>query len=245
MDPMPSTSRNAASARSMAVFCFSSWAMMLVNPSIKSLMLLIDLPQSYCFRNVFNIGRRRLLTVRPDRPRRGQEAPLSAWRDNELYMRKRIVQSRAVDAAGESDGAWLHLNKIATVEVTSEREGFPIEAVFAHNGGPGWRAARAGRQVIRIIFDEPVAVGRIRLRFEEKQTERTQEFTLSWCPAAGGCREIVRQQWNFSPGGSTSEIEDYAVSLEAVSAIELQIEPDIAGKDAVATLAMWRVAGPA
>jgi hypothetical protein len=88
-------------------------------------------------------------------------------------------------------------------------------------------------------------VARIRLSFEERERERTQEFTLSWCPAAGGCGEIVRQQWNFSPGGSTSEIEDYAVSLEAVSALELQIEPDIVRKDAVATLAMWRIAGPA
>ena len=37
---------------------------------------------------------------------------------------------------------------------------------------------------------------------------------------------------------------DYAVSLEAVSAIELNVQPDIAGTDAVATLAQWRVAGP-
>lgn len=160
-------------------------------------------------------------------------------------MRKRIVESRAVDAAGESDGAWLNLSEIATVEVTSEREGFPIEAVFALSSGPGWRAARAGGQTIRIIFDEPVAVSSIRLRFEEPERERTQEFTLSWCPAAGGRREIVRQQWNFSPEGSKTEIEDYAVNLEAVSALELQIEPDIGGGDAVATLTLWRVAGPA
>ncbi len=163
--------------------------------------------------------------------------------ENEMHMRKRIVQSRAVDTVGESDEVWLNLSEIATVEVTSEQEGFPIEAVFALSGDPGWRAARAGGQVIRIIFDEPIAVARIRLRFDEAETERTQEFTLSWCPAAGGSREIVRQQWNFSPGGSMSEIEDYAVSLEAVSALELQIEPDIAGRDAVATLALWRVAG--
>jgi hypothetical protein len=53
----------------------------------------------------------------------------------------------------------------------------------------------------------------------------------------------LRQQWNFSPAGSTIEIEDYAVSLEAVSALELRIRPDIAGNDALATLAQWQVAG--
>jgi hypothetical protein len=158
-------------------------------------------------------------------------------------MRKRIVDTGAAQTIGVADAGWLTLSEIATVEVTSEEEGFPIEAVFAPGGGRGWRAARAGQQVIRIVFDEPVAVGRIRLRFDEPATERTQEFTLGWCPAAGGCREIVRQQWNFSPAGSTAETEDYAVSLEAVSALELTIQPDIGGKTAVATMGMWRVGG--
>ncbi len=134
------------------------------------------------------------------------------------------MESRTVDAVGESNAVWLNLSETATVELTSEQEGFPIEAVFALSGDPGWRAARVGQQAIRIIFDEPIAVARIWLRFEEPERERTQEFTLSWCPASGGCRQIARQQWNFSPGGSTCEIEDYAVSLEAVSAREFQID---------------------
>ena len=64
---------------------------------------------------------------------------------------------------------------------------------------------------------------------------------LSWCPATGGITEIVRQRWNFSPGGSTTEFEDYAVNLENVSALELSIQPDISGADQVATLDSWRV----
>jgi hypothetical protein len=158
-------------------------------------------------------------------------------------MRKRIGGVPTARNSSPSDGGWLNLSEIATVEVSSEQDGFPIEAVFADNGGRGWRASQPGAQIIRILFDEPVAVRRIRLRFEEPQDERTQEFTLSWCPAAGGSREIVRQQWNFSPAGSTAEIEDYVVSLEAVSTLELAIEPDIGSEKAVATLAMWRVAG--
>jgi hypothetical protein len=158
-------------------------------------------------------------------------------------MRKRITAESTARTNSPSDGSWLNLSEIATVEVSSEQDGFPIERVFADTGGPGWRASQAGKQVIRILFDEPIAVRRIRLRFEEPQDKRTQEFTLRWCPAAGGSREIVRQQWNFSPAGSTTEIEDYAVSLEAVSTLELAIEPDIGSEKAVATLAMWRVAG--
>jgi hypothetical protein len=53
--------------------------------------------------------------------------------------------------------------------------------------------------------------------------------------------EIVRQQWNFSPAGSTTEMEDYVVDLEAVSVLELAIQPDLSRRQAVATLASWRL----
>ena len=69
-----------------------------------------------------------------------------------------------------------------------------------------------------------------------------QEFTLRWSPDDGGpVREIIRQQWNFSPAGSTVEVEEYAVSLTAVSVLELEIEPDMAAGKAVATLTSLRV----
>jgi hypothetical protein len=55
-------------------------------------------------------------------------------------------------------------------------------------------------------------------------------------------REIVRQQWNFSPSGSTSEVEDYAVALACVSALELRIVPDTSGGDVRASLAALRLA---
>jgi len=61
--------------------------------------------------------------------------------------------------------------------------------------------------------------------------------------AGGGpAKEIVRQEWNFSPAGSTSEVEDYDVDLDAVSVLELAIKPDLSRGAAPATLATWRVA---
>jgi hypothetical protein len=45
-------------------------------------------------------------------------------------------------------------------------------------------------------------------------------------PAGVAAIEIVRQQWNFSPGGSTTEFEDHMVNLDHVSALELAIRPD-------------------
>jgi hypothetical protein len=53
--------------------------------------------------------------------------------------------------------------------------------------------------------------------------------------------EIVRQQWSFSPQGSTSEIEDYQVNLGSVSILELAIKPDLTPDNAFATLARWRM----
>jgi hypothetical protein len=156
-------------------------------------------------------------------------------------MRKRIGKPRGASSPAGSDDGWLNLSEIATVEVTSEDDRFPIESVFSPDSGPGWRASQPGQQLIRIVFDVPVAVCRIRLCFHETESERTQEFSLSWCLATGGSREIVRQRWNFSPGGSTTEFEDYAVSLENVSALELSIQPDISRADQVATLDSWRV----
>jgi hypothetical protein len=56
-------------------------------------------------------------------------------------MRKRIVELGRHTLPAESDAGWLSLSEIATVEVTSEDEHFPIENVFANDGGSGWRAA--------------------------------------------------------------------------------------------------------
>jgi len=157
-------------------------------------------------------------------------------------MRKRIVGSGPNQPRGESDQCWLDLDQIATVEVTSEDPSFPIESAFSPNGGRGWRASQKGEQQIRIIFDEPISLHRIQLRFHETESERTQEFTLRWSSAAGTPpKEIVRQQWNFSPAGSTTEVEDYSIDLNAVSILELAIQPDLGQHATVASLAACRL----
>ena len=157
-------------------------------------------------------------------------------------VRKRIVGLQAAEPHRESDHGWLGLEQIATVEVTSEDPNFPIESVFHSKDGQGWRASEKGDQQIRIIFDKPVSLRRIQLRFHEADIERTQEFVIRWSPASGGApKEIVRQQWNFSPTGSTAEIEDYTVDLLAVSVLEFAIRPDLKERGPVATLASCRL----
>lgn len=157
-------------------------------------------------------------------------------------MRKRILAPVAPDLPrGASD--WLDLEEVAEVELTSEDAAYPIEAALRPGAGPGWRAAEAGEQVIRLRFDTPQRLQRIRLVFEERDAERTQEFALRWSASGDGpYREIVRQQYNFSPLGTTREIEDYTVDLSGVSALELSIVPEVGGGEHRASLAEWRLA---
>ena len=156
-------------------------------------------------------------------------------------MRKRIV-GEPHGTANKVDRGWMNLEDRATVEVTSEAPEFPIESALRLDGGSGWRAAEAGNQLIRLLFDHPVSLQHIQLRFEEPTSERMQEFTLRWSSAQGGpAREIVRQQWNFSPAGSTVELEEYPLALEDVSVLELAIQPDVSRGKAVATLTSFRV----
>jgi hypothetical protein len=144
--------------------------------------------------------------------------------------------------AGSDQVGWLDLDQIATVEVTSEDPNFPIESALVLDGGTGWRASEKGAQLIRIVFDEPTAIHRMELRFQEPAIARTQEFSLRWSSTvAGPLTEIVRQQWNFSPQGSTAETEYYVVDLERVSVVELAIRPDVSGGEAVASLTSWRL----
>jgi hypothetical protein len=155
-----------------------------------------------------------------------------------IEMRKRIID--AADRATAEQ--WLDLPRIASVEVSSEDPGNTIEAALAATGGQGWRAERPGPQTIRLIFDSPQWVRRIRLQFLERAAERTQEFTLRWASSAREpLHEIVRQHWNFSPDGSSSETEDYRVDLQYVSVLELNINPDVRSPEAIASLSEWRV----
>lgn len=139
-------------------------------------------------------------------------------------MRKSIVSPAPVAATPIPD-LWRDLERIARVEITSEDEAFPIEHALGKTESTGWRASGTGPQIIRLHFDEPITIHRIHLHFVEKSTERSQEFAI-FAGSGSELREVVRQQFAFSPGGSTEETEDYTVSLNGVTIMELKIDPD-------------------
>lgn len=157
-------------------------------------------------------------------------------------MRKRIIAPLQQEPASSEDD-WLDLESLADVEVTSEDIAHPIEAALLPGHGSGWRASAPGKQSIRLLFARPQRVKRICLSYVEPVTQRTQEYVLRWSADGGqSFREIVRQQWNFSPQGTISEAEDHHVDLPAVTALELSIIPDISGGNARASLERLRLA---
>jgi hypothetical protein len=157
-------------------------------------------------------------------------------------MRKRIIAPAERSAGDLPDDDWLDLETYADVEVTSEDDAHPIESALVPGRGSGWRAAAPGEQTIRLLFTRPQRVTRIWLSFVEPTAERTQEYVLRWSADRGrSFRDIVRQQWNFSPRGATSETEDHRVDLPQVTELELRIVPNTSRVDAVASLAQIRV----
>ena len=157
-------------------------------------------------------------------------------------MRKSQI-TRVPQNAPLRDQAWMDVDRIASVQVSSEESDYPIESALLLEGKRGWRAANPGMQTIRLIFDEPQKLGRILLVFEDTENSRTQEFVLRWSPDIQySSREIVRQQRNFSPPDSVRETEEYPVELSEVKVLELEIVPDKSGGEVCASLVSLRLA---
>ena len=154
-------------------------------------------------------------------------------------MRKHIItKGKGTQGVVPPDQNWLDLENLAQAELTSEDMSHPIESALKPTEGSGWRASEPGRQTVRLLFDKPLQVRRVRLVFQEDEQERTHEFVLRWSSDSGqSYREIVRQQYNFSLPDNTREIEDYAVDLVGLTALEVSIVPDISGGPARASIA--------
>src|SRR5258708_8337885 len=144
-------------------------------------------------------------------------------------MRKRLIDSTPESIRTRGEG-WLDIETAAVVEVTSEDPDCPVESAFVSRDERGWRAAALGNQTIRLVFDQPQRLKCISLVFQENETARTQEFVLRWSADGGrSVKEILRQQWNFSPPDSIREVEEYQVELSGVTVLELVINPNIGG----------------
>lgn len=95
-----------------------------------------------------------------------------------------------------------------------------------------------------VTFREPCRLAQVTMEVEEREVARTQEVQLAVSTDGGlTYRELVRQEFNFSPDGVTWEKETWNVPEDHVTHVKLVIKPDKGRTDCYATLSslgLWQ-----
>jgi hypothetical protein len=154
-------------------------------------------------------------------------------------MRKRTLTPGQEGATAPGAGD-IDIRAVATASLTSEAGDHPIENAFDGRRGPGatrWLAAEPGPQTLILDFDAPLSLRQVELEVEETAVPRTQELIV-WVSVDGSAsyRELVRQEYNFSPPGTTFEWESWSVVVDGMTQLKLEIVPDKSGRPARASL---------
>jgi hypothetical protein len=153
-------------------------------------------------------------------------------------LRKQVIKAAAATPVLTPEE--IDIAAVATVQVTSEATDHPVDHAFDGSRGPGgtrWVAGEPGDQTLILVFDAPQTIRRVVLEVEEPDVARTQELQLAVSIDGGRMyRELVRQEYNFSPPGTTFEREDWAVTVDGVTHLRLRIKPDKGGKTCRGTI---------
>jgi hypothetical protein len=151
-------------------------------------------------------------------------------------LRKQLLQPNESHGSGNE----ISIADTATVLVTSELPDHPIDHICDGQRGPGstrWIAGQAGDQTVILAFDAARNINTVGLEIEEREVSRTQELTLATSRDGGQTyREVLRQEFNFSPSGTTFEHEEWRVAAEGVTNLRVWIRPDKGGKPCRATM---------
>jgi len=154
-------------------------------------------------------------------------------------MNKRILGPET-EPAREPRVEGIDIPALATALVTSEAPDHPTENAFDGRRGPGatrWVAASDGPQTLILEFGTPQTVRSVELEVEERDVERTQELHLSVSVDGGASwRDLLRQEYHFSPPGTTLERERWSVAEDGVTHFRLRIVPDRSGASCRASL---------
>jgi len=144
-------------------------------------------------------------------------------------VRKRLLaegQSSGQDVAGSID-----IDTCAVIAYSSEDPEHPIENILDGRNGAGgtrWASARHNTpEQIVLEFDTPQSISRLVYEVEERNFERTQEIRVEVSNDAGRTyRQLLVQEFTFSPQGATLQHEDLRLSVEAADHFRLMIVPN-------------------
>jgi hypothetical protein len=143
-------------------------------------------------------------------------------------LRKQILSNPS--AAGAPRADVKDIPALATVFVTSEAPGHPVDYLFDASGGPGgtrWMAGADGEQTLVLAFDAPQTIRAIGIEAEEPSATRTNVLVISLSGDGGRTyQERIRQEFNFSQPGTTFEREEWAVPAERITHVRVVIQPD-------------------
>ena len=153
-------------------------------------------------------------------------------------LRKQILTTH--ETMSRRGAAEMDIAAVATVLVSSEDPRHPIDYAFDDQRGPGatrWIAGETGEQVVILAFDAPQTIRKVLVEVEEPDI-RPHPGNGGIVSQDGGqtYRELVRQEYNFSPPGTTFEREEWSVEADAMTHLRLAIKPDKGGKPCRATL---------
>jgi len=156
-------------------------------------------------------------------------------------LRKRPLEADAATsarAAGEIDIAGG-----ATIAYSSEDPAHPVEHMLDGRSGPGatrWMSARPDTtEHIVIEFDRPRSISRILYEVEETMQQRTQEVRVEVSEDGGqSYRQILVQEYNFSPRGATYQREEQRFNLRQVTHLRLTLVPNKRGSGTASITAL-------
>jgi F5/8 type C domain len=162
---------------------------------------------------------------------------------NSSRLRKRPLEADGATSARTADE--VDIASCATIAYSSENPAHPIEHLLDGRSGPGatrWISARPDviEQIV-VEFDQPQTISRLVYEVEEAMRERTQEVRVEVSGDGGRTyRQILVQEYNFSPGGATYQREEQRLNLHQVSHLRLTIVPNKNGSG-TATLTSLRL----
>lgn len=119
---------------------------------------------------------------------------------------------------------------LASVEVTSEEELYPVDHLFDGRDGPGgscWTASTSGPQVIVLRFHRPVALDTVVIESEERSDTRTRIIELSgWSELTQRPFEHPPRELRYSPYGPSFHRASWELGESDVTHLRLRVIPD-------------------
>jgi hypothetical protein len=159
--------------------------------------------------------------------------------DTTLIRKRLMSEQSAVPPEGPGE---IDIASQATLTYSSEDSDHPLEHLIDGQRATRWASARPNEtERVVLEFDHAQRISRLVYEVEECWQERTQEVRVEVSSDHGRTyRQVLAQDYTFSPQGATFQREDFRLDLTAITHLSLTIVPNKGGSG-VATLTSLRL----